>query len=79
MAIDDWTWRDDALCKDSELDWMITDTNSAREERKAICARCPVMTACRAYAILTEQEYGIWGGLSPGERRTIRNLRRSRA
>lgn len=34
---------------------------------KAICARCPVLPACRTWA-LAHEAYGIWGGLTEQER-----------
>ena len=43
-----------------------------REQReaaaKAICARCPVITECRAHALRAQERYGIWGGLTEHER-----------
>jgi WhiB family redox-sensing transcriptional regulator len=36
---------------------------------KRICDRCPVKNLCAAYAIEAEEPFGIWGGLSPAERR----------
>ncbi len=38
---------------------------------KAICAECPVAEQCREFALTTEQEFGIWGGLSEDERRKV--------
>jgi WhiB family redox-sensing transcriptional regulator len=45
------------------------------EEAKAVCARCPVRTACLEFAIATNQPYGIWGGTNASERRSIRRRR----
>lgn len=36
---------------------------------KAICARCPVVTECLDHALLTRQPDGVWGGLTPSERK----------
>jgi WhiB family transcriptional regulator, redox-sensing transcriptional regulator len=38
---------------------------------KAACKTCPVRDECLSYALKWE-EYGVWGGLSPNERRKIR-------
>jgi WhiB family redox-sensing transcriptional regulator len=44
----------------------------AREERelaaKAVCATCPVVAECAAYAIRAREQYGIWGGMTEAER-----------
>jgi WhiB family transcriptional regulator, redox-sensing transcriptional regulator len=47
------------------------------EKAKAVCARCPVVVDCLAYAVNTGQESGVWGGLSEAERRWA--VRRSAA
>lgn len=41
-----------------------------RRERdaKAICATCPVIAECAAFALATREPYGVWGGLTPEER-----------
>ena len=44
----------------------------AREQvAKAICARCPVVDVCAAYAVAVRERYGVWGGLSEADRRRI--------
>lgn len=35
---------------------------------KQLCADCPVRTACLEYALTHNEEYGVWGGLTEGER-----------
>ena len=47
------------------------------EEAKAVCAACPVRTACLEFAIATNQPYGIWGGANASERRSIRRRRQA--
>ena len=37
-------------------------------QAKAVCFECPAMAACRAHALQVHEPYGIWGGLSEGER-----------
>lgn len=37
-------------------------------EAKAICATCPVIAECAAFALSTREPYGVWGGLTPEER-----------
>ena len=39
---------------------------------RAICAACPVRGQCLAYAITADERFGIWGGLDPRQRRTLR-------
>jgi hypothetical protein len=42
---------------------------------KAICADCPVRSACFEFGIATRQE-GIWGGTTTAERAVLRRWRR---
>ena len=48
------------------------ERNQARADRitaaKTICAQCPATSACRDHALSVREAYGIWGGLSEGER-----------
>jgi WhiB family redox-sensing transcriptional regulator len=39
---------------------------------KSICNACPVRELCLDYALVAREEYGIWGGLTPSERRLLR-------
>lgn len=49
---------------------ITTETNIARR----LCQDCEVKFACREYAVKWNVD-GIWGGLTFGERRTIRRQR----
>jgi hypothetical protein len=42
---------------------------------RAICARCPVTTQCREWAVRAGEPAGIWGGTTPDERRLLRARR----
>ncbi|MGM0720961.1 MAG: WhiB family transcriptional regulator [Actinomycetota bacterium] len=77
-------WRAGAACRDVEPDLFFpTAVDGAAlvaEERRAlaVCRVCPVLAACRAWAIV-EQPHGIAGGLTEDERRRARRttLRRT--
>jgi WhiB family redox-sensing transcriptional regulator len=40
---------------------------------RAVCAACPVLADCRAYALAVPGLKGIWGGLSERERDVLRH------
>lgn len=42
------------------------------ERAKAVCASCSVTEMCLQYAMDTNQDYGVWGGLNEDERRTLK-------
>lgn len=44
----------------------------ARERRaKLVCASCPVSKDCLRQALAVDERYGVWGGLTVDERRSI--------
>ena len=53
---------------------------SAESETKAVCRQCEVVETCLKWAIASDQDAGIWGGLSGDERRAFkrRNARARR-
>ena len=44
--------------------------NQAIETARAICMKCPVIDKCLKVGLF--EEYGIWGGTTPEQRRKIR-------
>jgi WhiB family redox-sensing transcriptional regulator len=42
------------------------------EAAKSVCMQCSVQRACLEFALITNQESGIWGGTSEEERRKLR-------
>lgn len=71
----DWLQR--ALCReqDPELFFPVGNRGPALlqiEEAKAVCRRCPVRAECLLWALETNQETGVWGGVSEDELRAIR-------
>jgi WhiB family transcriptional regulator, redox-sensing transcriptional regulator len=70
-------WRAEAACRveDPELFFPIGTTEPAlrqAHDAKAICAVCPVTRQCLSWALESNQDTGIWGGLTERERRSLR-------
>ncbi len=75
---DDSGWRDSAACRDTDpnLFFPAGTTGVAVEEieaAKALCQTCPVREQCLEFAMVANQEAGIWGGMSEEERRKMRS------
>ncbi|MCU1601797.1 MAG: putative WhiB-family transcriptional regulator [Frankiales bacterium] len=77
-ALDRWDWQEQGACVTTDTELFFHPDNErgprreAREaEAKAVCARCPVLAQCRAYALATREPFGVWGGLSEPEREAI--------
>ena len=80
LATSDDTWRDFALCRDTdpELFFPVGTTGLAIvaiDHAKRVCSQCTVTQECLDFALDTNQDSGIWGGLSEEERRAIRRQR----
>lgn len=43
---------------------------------KSVCAGCPFAAACLDYALEAREEYGIWAGTTPDERKEMLRQRR---
>lgn len=70
-------WRHSAACHDvdPELFFPIgTSVAAVRQQQLAqtVCAACPVHRECLRWALDSGQEFGIWGGLSEDERRSLK-------
>jgi WhiB family redox-sensing transcriptional regulator len=82
---ENWDWQLFAACRGQDVEIFYHPAGERRRDKKAridqakqICRDCPVISDCAAWALRTREPYGIWGGLSEGERADIlgvRNLR----
>ncbi|WP_134774542.1 WhiB family transcriptional regulator [Ornithinimicrobium flavum] len=77
-VIELWEWQTQALCREASPDMFFHPEGErgpsrvTRDERaKALCARCPVLQACRTHALTVREPYGVWGGLTEQEREEI--------
>lgn len=78
----DKSWMASANCLDVNPSLFfpeVPDDDDGREtiahqtaQAKQVCAGCEVQAACLQYAIATGETWGIWGGLTAGERARMR-------
>ena len=78
-----WDWQLRAACRGQDSAVFFHPGNERRchrEEResqaKRVCARCPVLDRCREHALSVEESFGIWGGLTEVELRSLITQRR---
>jgi WhiB family redox-sensing transcriptional regulator len=74
-------WRARAACLNCPPDLFFPGDRSEVaeqriEEAKRVCRSCEVSDECLAYALKTEQAFGIWGGTDPKDRDRIRRRQR---
>lgn len=77
-------WRHRAACRDEdpELFFPIGTTGPSLlqvDEAKAVCRRCDAVDECLTWALDSDQDAGVWGGLSEDERRAVKRRRVSTA
>ena len=75
----DTTWMDIAACRTVDADVFFPDPHpgpgvdrSSYSEARAVCDRCPVTAECLDYALRNHEKYGMWGGTTPKQRRTMK-------
>ncbi len=73
----DMQWLNQSRClnEDPELFFPVGNTGPAVdqiEQAKAVCRQCTVTTECAEYAIIENQDTGVWGGLSEDERKSLK-------
>lgn len=86
FGLEDQPWMDRAYCARDDVDaglwfaenqdegegepeWAISKT---REAKRLCRTKCPVAAECMRYALDNEERWGVWGGLSEGERARAR-------
>ncbi|MEC3916453.1 WhiB family transcriptional regulator [Nocardia sp. CDC153] len=63
------SWHQQALCTQTDPEAFFPDKGGSTREAKRICSSCEVRQPCLEYALAHDQRFGIWGGMSPRERR----------
>ena len=67
-------WQADAACRSvDDPEVMYPDPTNRRGIAEALgqCEVCPVLPECREWALSAQEPYGVWGGLTEGDRRDL--------
>lgn len=76
----DETWKDQAVCVGKPTAMFFAERtggpirDSYYDEARALCDACPVRLECLTYAIHSGETWGMWGGLTPKQRRRVRHF-----
>lgn len=75
----DRSWAPRAACRDADPELFFHpdgERDEARASRdrqaKAVCSRCPVIVECLRWALAADEKFGVFGGLTEGERAALR-------
>lgn len=65
-------WTTQALCAQADPDAWYPEKGEIPFAAKQICRTCPVQTECLQWALDHDERFGVWGGLTDGERHQLR-------
>jgi WhiB family redox-sensing transcriptional regulator len=66
------SWQEEALCAQTDPEAFFPEKGGSTREAKRICVGCEVKSECLEYALMHDERFGIWGGLSERERRRLK-------
>jgi WhiB family redox-sensing transcriptional regulator len=69
-------WQDVAACRVLPVEMFFPAVEQEAYDAKAICQTCSVKEPCLEFALLAGERFGIWGGLTSQERRSLAAKRR---
>lgn len=65
-------WQSRALCAQTDPEAFYPDQGGSTREAKKICLGCEVRAECLEYALLHDERFGVWGGLTDPERQRLK-------
>lgn len=65
------TWEESARCRQHDPEIFFAPGVRSERKAKAICGRCPVSNDCLLFALESQTDFGIWGGMNGKERRRL--------
>lgn len=68
-AISNWSPESSCLKKDSTEDFFDPKESTLNYLSNKYCAKCPVRQHCLYTSMVTQEPFGLWGGLSPKQRK----------
>ncbi len=68
---DERPWAAFAACRERDPDVFFPVTADGEREAIRICRGCPVQLDCLEFALEAKIRFGIWGGATEKERRTL--------
>lgn len=66
------SWQERALCAQTDPEAFFPEKGGSTREAKKVCMVCEVRAECLEYALLHDERFGIWGGMSERERRRLK-------
>jgi WhiB family redox-sensing transcriptional regulator len=68
------SWREQSRCLNENPE-IFFEGGGVTHKAKKICAGCGVRAQCLEFGLANDERFGIWGGLTRGERRALMKRR----
>ena len=65
-------WQNRTLCAQTDPEAFFPEKGGSTREAKKVCLTCEVRDDCLESALMNDERFGIWGGLSERERRKLK-------
>ena len=69
---EDAGWQERGLCAQTDPEAFFPEKGGSTREAKKVCLTCEVRNECLESALMNDERFGIWGGLSERERRRLK-------
>lgn len=69
----DLSWQEGGKCSKADPETFFPERGGSTKEAKKVCVGCTVKERCLKYALESNEQFGVWGGLSELERRRLKN------
>jgi len=66
-------WQDLARCTETDPEIFFVEKGGSTREARAVCQGCEVRAECLQFALDNNEQFGIYGGMSPRERRALKS------
>lgn len=76
MSVQEAKWWDLGACRGLDASVFYPDDDDEADVAKAVCATCPVQSACLEHALAVREKAGVWGGATERDRRRMIRQRR---
>jgi hypothetical protein len=75
-----WTgpnFREQAVCTEADPEAFFPDKGISAKPAKDLCKRCPAIVECLDWAMEHNEQFGVWAGTTPDERKALRRKKAS--
>ena len=64
-------WAAFAVCRDRDPDAFFPLTPEGERDAMRVCQGCPVQMDCLEFALEAKVRFGVWGGMTEKQRKTL--------